>query len=267
MSNTINEIAEAVKRMDEQLRTDLLCGDRLDEYMLFDSRHKKQRDRLKSCENSISDHVRAMVYSMLSAGRRWKNIEDKKVQIDNIFLNYDPKRLEGEPAESLENQIRAIACGNRRIKQQMKAISHNVEKLKSFEKQCGSIDGYYQKLMDKTNSSKALVKSLSQKDNKLAELGVALVAEYLRQVGYDIPKPDTHIRRVLGNRILSCSPKEIVSEFEVFDIIAEIAADMNISAAKVDFILWTYCADGYGEICTKNKPKCNKCVAKEICKM
>lgn len=32
------------------------------------------------------------------------------------------------------------------------------------------------------------------------------------------------------------------------------------------YILWSYCANGYGEICSLKNPKCQSCVAKQICK-
>ena len=67
-----------------------------------------------------------MVYSMLSSERRWEGVEDNKEQIDTIFFNYDPQRLKAEPAENLEKQIKAISCGNRRIKFQMKTLKSNI---------------------------------------------------------------------------------------------------------------------------------------------
>ena len=50
------------------------------------------------------------------------------------------------------------------------------------------------------------------------------------------------------------------------DIIAELSKELKIPSAKTDYILWTYCADGYGEICTENDPKCDTCVTKEYCR-
>jgi len=36
------------------------------------------------------------------------------------------------------------------------------------------------------------------------------------------------------------------------------------TAGEIDRIIWSYCADGKGEICTKS-PKCNICVVKDGC--
>ena len=113
-----------------------------------------------------------------------------------------------------------------------------------------------------------MVKQLadSKSENKFDEMAEALIAEYLKNVGYDIAKPDRHIRRILGSKILGCSEYEEVPVNEAFDIVAEIAREMNKPVAEVDYILWSYCANGYGEICTSKNPKCDKCVAIDICK-
>ena len=101
---------------------------------------------------------------------------------------------------------------------------------------------------------------------KLEQMNVALVCEYLRNVGHDIPKPDRHICRILSNEYLAFSDKKEVTHFEAFDIIVELSKMTGKSAAEVDYILWSYCADGYGEVCTAKKAKCKICKVKKYCK-
>jgi len=253
MIRNISETAQAIKQMEQYLRINGIIKD--------------SKTDGKTSQRGLSDHIRAMVYSMLSAQNKWERIEKKKEQIDAIFYDYDPERINAESPEDFTNKIIDISCGTQRIKSQMMALKENIEKLKSFEKQCGSVDEYYQNLINEDGSLKKLVRSLSEYNSKdkMGEMGVALVAEYLRNVGYDLPKPDRHIRRILGNKILACSEKKIVPEFEVFDIIAELSKELGMPAAEVDYILWTYCADKYGEICTVSDPKCDTCVTKEYC--
>lgn len=62
-----------------------------------------------------------------------------------------------------------------------------------------------------------------------------LVSEYLRNVGYDIPKSDRHIRRILG-RIFGLE-NETMPEFEAFDTIAELAQASGRKRTEVDYIL------------------------------
>lgn len=100
---------------------------------------------------------------------------------------------------------------------------------------------------------------------KLEQMNIALVCEYLRNIGHDIPKPDRHIRRILGSDYLTLSDEQEVPPFEAFDIVVKLADIMEKPVAEVDYILWSYCADGFGGICRKKNAKCEKCVAKNHC--
>ena len=277
-AQTIQTIATAVQRMDEHLRNNLLWKDgqaQLDK--LWENTYiKRQIDRRRAGgEFSTSDHIRAMVYSMLSSGIVWDRVSphiDKATKqltpIDGVFFQYDPERLLQCDPEGLTEEIKKLHCASQYTKKQMEALIHtNIPKLIQLEKQYGSVDVFYQKYINKDSTLKTLVKALSAEnsDCKLAQMGEALVAEYLKNVGYDIAKPDRHIRRILGSKALGCSAYETVPIFEAFDIVAALAKEMNRPAAQVGYILWSYCANGYGEICAIKNPKCDICVANNCC--
>lgn len=279
MINNIKEVAKIVELMDRNLRNDLFIKNGvLQEKKLWENTHiKHQIDRRNNGDSfSINDHIRAMVYSMLSSGIKWERVEKgidiktgRIIPIDNIFHNYDINYLLQCAPDILAEEIKNLGCASQSTRKQMKAlVSKNITKLISLEQEYGSIDSYYQKFIDKDNTLKTLVKQLAdpQSEDKLAEMAEALIAEYLKNVGYDIAKPDRHIRRILGSKILGCSECEEVPVYEAFDIVTEIAQEMNKPVAEVDYIIWSYCADGYGEICTSKNPKCDKCVAKKSCR-
>lgn len=104
-----------------------------------------------------------------------------------------------------------------------------------MEKQYGNIDICYKKYIDVDNTLKMLIALLSCPNShlKMNQMGEALVAEYLRNVGYDIAKPDRHIRRVLGKEYFGYSKNEIVPVFEAMDIIKEIADYMGKMSQKL----------------------------------
>lgn len=225
---------------------------------------------------SISDHIRAMVYSMLSSGASWARLENsidintgQITAIDKIFHQYSLEYLSECNPQKLTDEILKCHCGSQYTAKQMSAvISSNIKKLTEFEQQYGSIDEYYSVFIKEDSTCKSLIKALSYSDSKdkLAQMGIALTAEYLRNVGYDIAKPDRHIRRILGSERLACSDNVIVPAFEAFDIVTQIAECLHRPKAEIDYILWSYCAKGYGEICTAKNPKCNKCTMLKICK-
>ena len=77
--------------MDKQLRTELLkCDGKIIEKKLWEFTYiKHQQDRRLGGESfSIEDHIRAMVYSMLSANISWEKMEkemDEKTRLCQFF--------------------------------------------------------------------------------------------------------------------------------------------------------------------------------------
>lgn len=231
---------------------------------------KHQIDKRKNGGTfTVTDHIRAMVYSMLSSGISWNRVDKyntgenaELTDIDTAFHNYDVKNLLKCSPDDLTNEIKKLKCAGRNTKKQMEVIKTNIEKLKTNESNYGSIDKFYQSFTDNDNSLKTLVCTLSQigSENKLAQLGIALTAEYLRNVGYDIAKPDRHICRILCCKRLGLYNSETVPPFAAFDIVADIAKATGRAIAETDYILWSYCSNGF---CTKRNPKCESCVIKE----
>ncbi len=278
MTSNIDDIANAVELMDKQLRSELLIKDgKIQQKKLWENTYIKHQidKRNNGYSFSINDHIRAMVYSMLSSGISWERFESgidittgTIIPIDKVFHQYDSEYILKCSPELICNEIKELHCGSQYTLKQMQAlINTNIPKLLKLKKQYGGIDNFYYNFVNDDNSKKTLVLVLSNKHSiyKFEQMGEALVAEYLKNVGYDIAKPDRHICRILGSEVLKCSKCKTVPVYEAFDIVAKIAQEMSRPVAEVDYTLWSYCAKGYGEICTKGNSKCNKCVAQNIC--
>lgn len=271
--NDIKTIAAVVVDMDRQLRENLTSPK-----MLWENTYIKHQQDKRKIDGTfgISDHIKAMVYSMLSSGITWERVEsmtDLKTGeitlIDDLFHQYDPDYILSCDPSQLRDSIKDLHLASQYTLKQMTAlINDNIPKLKSLEQKYNNIDEYYKKFITEGCNLTCLVRQLSSQDSvdKLSQMGEALIAEYLRNVGYDIAKPDRHIRRILGSKVLDCSEHEIVPIFEAFEIVKGIANELNKPVAEVDYILWMYCAKGYGEVCSLRNPNCANCVAKEYCK-
>ena len=75
------------------------------------------------------------------------------------------------------------------------------------------------------------------------------------------------MKRTRGKDYLALSEKQPVPQREAFDLVRESADISKKSIAETDYILWFYCAIGYGEIRLKDKKKskCGECAIKEYC--
>ena len=91
-----NEQADIICKMDEHLRN-ILPADTLWENTYI----KRQIDkRNENGSFSVNDHIRAIVYSMLSGGTAWDRVAkemDSKTgyitSVDKIFRDYNPEEL------------------------------------------------------------------------------------------------------------------------------------------------------------------------------
>lgn len=268
------EKAKIIDAIEHHLRNNLLHNDT---NKLWENTYiKRQIDKRKEKNLfSVNEHICAMVYSMLSSGVSWNRIAasadiatGRIKTVDEIFCNYAPQQLLKCTPEQLRDSLKEIHCASQYTLKQMKAlISVNIPKLLMIEQEYGMIDNYYDNFIKNDNTLIALVKALSDvgSGDKMRQMGIALVCEYLRNVGYDIPKPDRHIRRILGSDTLAFSSNPTATPYEVFDIISKLAVELNKSAAEIDYILWSYCAKDYGEICTAANPKCEVCKCQKYC--
>ena len=155
-----------------------------------------------------------------------------------------------------------MKCGNMHTKAQMEALSGNIKTFRKIEKDFGSVDSFLA-----SEQADQIVKRLSEKASpyKLRLMGDALVWEYLRNVGIDGAKPDTHLRRFLGSGRMGSSRKDVATVQEVYEQVEQLSRQTGMPKVQIDSLIWSFCADGYGEICTA-VPHCEKCPIREWCK-
>lgn len=274
------EQANVICKMDKHLRIIM----QNDTGKLWENTYiKKQIDKRNNNGSfSINDHIRAMVYSMLSSVNTWDKFAKETnartgyiTCIDTIFHDYNPAELLACSPEHLLEDLQKIHLEPQFKTAPIEAlITVNIPKLLKLEEKYGMIDTYYQKYIQIGIDRKflafarPLIETLSESrsNNKMKQMDVPLVCEYLRNVGYDLPKPDTHIRRILGSEILGFSTSREVSPYRAIEIIFRLAKMVGKSVAETDYILWSYCSASYGEICTSANPKCNVCVAVRQCR-
>lgn len=210
----------------------------------------------------INEHAKAMVYSLLTNQTVWSRIVPYLPSIDRVFHNYDPEYIKGQDPDIFSKEIFALKCGNMSTRKQMKALKGNIEIFEQIESEYGSVDTYITGA-----DTKEIVESLSKTGAKykLGMMGEALVWEYLRNVGIDGVKPDTHIRRFLsGNRMGEPIVPSPASMEDVYRQVDKLSARMGLFKAEIDNLIWSFCAEGYGEVCTAN-PHCERCPIRSKC--
>ncbi len=209
---------------------------------------------------SFKEHLKGFIYAQLSALVSWKRIKDNQPDLNIIFCGFEKEKLKQKPAEELTEEIRTLKCYSPyTTKNQMNSLKANIETFERIEQKYSSLDKF---ITHSTPSN--IIKLLADSNStfKLKYAGVAIICEYVRNVGIDIIKPDVHIKRIAAadrlNLVTAKSDYKIIEEFR------KLSNETGISQVKMDYLLWNYCAKGYGEICTAT-PKCNECVIRIFC--
>ena len=225
-----------------------------------DNNEIEQRKRGKQYD--FIDHLKAMIYAMLTNQNVWKRVVPKLTEIDKLFSYYDPDAILAHPGEYYSRGIMRLSCGSRATKAQMDVLHDNIITLKRIERDYGSLDKYVlsspaHKLVEELSSSRS--------EYKIKQLGPALAWEYLRNVGIDGAKPDVHMKRFMGAERMSISSRSEATDTEVLTEVDKLSEETGYSKFVIDYLIWQYCAEGYAEICTSS-PRCDKCVVRKHCK-
>lgn len=210
---------------------------------------------------TLSDHIKGLIYSLLSNQRPWKSIVANMDKIENIFYDFDVDKIKTENPERFIDEIRKIKCGNRNINQQMKSLAQNIAIMEEIERDYGSMDDF-------VTSAPAyeIVKKISDNKSKykINRVGEALAWEYLRNVGIDGMKPDVHLCRFFAGDRMGSGSNIPATIHEVYETVLKLSKDTGISMSEIDSLVWNFCSSVYGEVCTSN-PRCEICPIKKYC--
>lgn len=221
---------------------------------------KAIEDRKNGKSFSFNEHIKGLVFSLLSSQRDWSEIHKNRQYIENLFFNFDKQKIKNTDYHDFIKGLVSHSLGNRAIHKQMETLSYNISILEKIEQEYDSLDNFVTRL--KPNAISALL-ACKESPYALKQIGFPLALEYLRNVGIDTVKPDVHIVRIFKRLGLlkGCESEEK----EVLEAIEELSATSGYSKAYIDFLLWHYCSIGFGNICSENNPKCEICVIKEFC--
>lgn len=211
---------------------------------------------------SLEEHIAALIYAQLTNQTKWSRIVPHLAEIDELFFYYNPQEIKKHPGSYFAEGIFSLKCGNISTKAQMNNLHRNIETMESIAAKFGSMDAFVtsapaQKIIELLSGGKSMY--------KLAMLGEALAWEYIRNVGIDGCKPDTHLRRFLGADRMGTDAAPIASVEETIQQVERLSVETDLPLSSIDNIIWSFCADGYGEICTAT-PHCERCVVRNNCK-
>lgn len=231
--------------------------------------HQVQRRKSgEPMELETMDYIRAMTYAILSNSMDWHCVSHNADPQTGRLRNVD-KALK---ARVVNDQDLSVAFERNQVcfrfkKRQIPAVEENIGRLKK----AAELSAKYAKMSANGADFWPLVQAIAhgkpEEGYKLAQIGPALACEYLRNLGYDIPKPDRHLRHLLGSERLQFFNQPMPESEEVYNLVRCVAnsSKSNYGPAQADYILWSYCAIGYGNMCNGKNRACKDCCLSDLC--
>ena len=240
----------------------------MDNYLTRNPSYLSDKARLKTIRTcrvnkpvfSIDEYVEGMIRAILTNSVPWVRIAPHIAsgKIASIFHNYSATILKTVPYMNLINDLRTIKCGNRSDVLQMKSLAHNIQTLENIINTHGSIEDYLKRLCPDTypQITYNAVRDFD-KNYKLGGMGIPLLCEFLKNMGFLLPKPDVHLRTFFGGDRMGTIAGP-ATDADVFSQVETLARSSTFTIPEIDLMVWSFCAKGYGEVCTK-VPNCAVC--------
>ena len=205
--------------------------------------------------------VEALVLAVLSNSVDWSKIERIMPELASCFDGFNPEACASYSLEEVKGRLLPWflerRSGTTTLAKSLERFPKAVRLLISRGVDAGSMHGYFVSLHERCNrDAKTMAYELGKEGgaHKLPGLRTPLAAEFLKNLGFDVSKPDRHINRAVGvfgwvefrnwkdregTSAPDALPKEMLAVMTVLERMAEAAGER---AAFVDNAVWYLCA-------------------------
>jgi endonuclease III len=203
----------------------------------------------------------SLVRSVLSANTDWSKVERVLPELSALFHGFSLSWYAALPLsevnEALVPWFKERRANSQSLRKNLERLVETANQLSHLSKDHGSLENYLAHLSVQQNGDiKAVAASLGEHQSpaKLPGLGVALAAEFLKNVGHDVSKPDRHINRAAGSfglvqfanwhdrngtRPPAAGKYELRTVMRVMELWAQ---ELGFRAAFLDNAVWLLCA-------------------------
>lgn len=206
----------------------------------------------------------ALVTAVLSANASWSKVERVLPEVCELLRGFDLVWYAGLAEADIDDHLvpwfKARKAGTMTLRRALVCLIEAAGKLARHARLHGAADGYFTALLQQAEGDpkRAALLLGTHPAHKLPGLGVPLAAETLRNLGFDVAKPDRHVLRAMGCFKLADfgawsseparragtappgqSPKRQMVAMEAVENIARSAGERVIF---VDAAIWLLCA-------------------------
>jgi hypothetical protein len=228
-----------------------------------------------------ADVFKAHLAAVLSASTDWTKVEVllRSPQMQPRFMGYDYCTFAATSDVEIEHIVLWLGehgAGSQNRRRSLRELRESAGRLCRWINEHGSAESYFYAIAAQHGGDAKLASQEIGASGrwKLPGLGVALSAELLRNLGFDIAKPDRHVNRAFGafglvrfcnwkTRAATRAPEATDREkLDVMTAAEQLAAVVREPVCFVDNAIWLHCAKSglylsnkeLGKLSTQDRP-------------
>ena len=210
---------------------------------------------------SDDETFKGLLLAVLSNNTDWSKVERIQADLAELFSGFSLKSYAELPAWVVGERILpwflARKAGSVTLRRDLVNLIGAARIL--FEHSCvhGSAESYFTSLVRQLDGDpkQAALRLGSPGKDKLPALGVALAAEALKNLGFDVAKPDRHVKRAVASfGLVACNDwpgsneraapsfSSGMSHLAIMEAVQDIATAAGTPVVMVDNAIWMLCA-------------------------
>lgn len=219
------------------------------------------KDRSAGKSWSDDEIQKALVRAVISSNTDWSKIENVLCDLNQLFHDYSLSFYAALDESVIDDEFvpwfKARKAASMTLGRDLKNLIKTSRKLHNWSQSRGSAEDYFVSLCLRFESDPkkvALEIGSPESKYKLPTFGVPLAAEALRNMGFDLAKPDRHILRAAGsfglihfakwpdksaNKAPQASKVELLSTMIALE---NFAMSQSQHTSYVDNAIWLLCA-------------------------
>ena len=211
---------------------------------------------------SDDEVFRELLLAVLSSNTVWSTVERVQADLKELFCDFSLEAYASHSDSEIDSHFapwfKDRRVGSLSLRGDLVNLIRAARILLQYSKCHGAADGYFTSLVHQCDGDpkQAALRLGGEGQFKLPSLGVALAAEALKNLGFDVATPDRHVMRAVGsfglvrfNRWRHSRGRRGVPEstsrtklLEVMTVAEQLAEAAEASVVFVDNAIWLLCA-------------------------
>lgn len=203
----------------------------------------------------------ALLRAVLSNNTDWGKVERVLPELRDALSGFSLQRYAETPIQDVEHRLvpwfKERKAGSMTLRRSLLCLVETAQILRDWSISFGTAEHYFLDVIASSGGDpKAAAVALGEprSNKKLPALGVPIAAESLRNMGFDVCKPDRHVCRAMGSfgllrfhkwsdRTGTKPPEASASEMlETMTVVETMARNVGARPTFVDNAIWLLCA-------------------------